>query len=63
MSDFQEKMKDLGSSLPDSVKQIVRKVLEAEHENRFRDDRRQLAETFANEALKLARNTGGEDES
>lgn len=54
MSAFQERMKKLASELTPESKEIVRKVLTAEHRMRF-SDRRDLAAEYATAALQLAK--------
>jgi hypothetical protein len=54
MSAFEERMKKLAVNLTPEAKEIVRKVLAAEHQTRF-SDRSKLPEDFANAALQLAK--------
>lgn len=54
MSAFQERMKRLASELTPEAKEIVKKVLAAEHHTRF-GDRSKLPEDYANAALQLAK--------
>lgn len=54
MSAFQDRMKKLASELSPEAKQIVKKVLSAEHQKRFAD-RSKLPDEFATSALQLAK--------
>ena len=54
MTEFHERMKKIASSLSPEAKKVVKKVLTAEHRMRFQD-RSELAEMFALEALKAAK--------
>lgn len=54
MSAFQERMKKLASELSPEAKEIVKKVLAAEHHKRFAD-RSNLPDEFATAALQLAK--------
>lgn len=54
MSTFQERMKKLASELSPEAREIVKKVLAAEHQKRF-SDRSNLPDEFATAALQLAK--------
>lgn len=54
MSAFQERMKKLASELSPEAKEIVKKVLAAEHQKRF-SDRSKLPDEFATAALQAAK--------
>ena len=54
MSAFQERMKKLASELSPEAKEIVKKVLAAEHQKRF-SDRSNLPDEFATAALQAAK--------
>lgn len=54
MATFHERMKIIASGLSPEAKEVVKKVLSAEHRMRFQD-RSELAENFALEALKAAK--------
>ena len=54
MSDFQDRMKKLATTLSPEAKEIVKKVLNDEHRNRF-SDRRELPEDYATAALQAAK--------
>ena len=54
MSAFQERMKKLASELSPEAKEIVKRVLAAEHQKRF-SDRGNLPDEFATAALQAAK--------
>ena len=54
MTTFHERMKTIASSLSPEAKEVVKKILAAEHKMRFHD-RSELPEAFALEALKAAK--------
>ena len=54
MSAFQDRMKKLASELSPEAKEIVKKVLAAEHQKRF-SDRSNLPDEFATAALQAAK--------
>jgi len=54
MSAFQDQMKRLASELSPEAKEIVKKVLAAEHQKRF-SDRSNLPDEFATAALQAAK--------
>lgn len=54
MSAFQDRMKMLANELSPEAKEIVKKVLAAEHQKRF-SDRSNLPEEFAMAALQAAK--------
>ena len=54
MSAFQERMKKLAIELSPEAKEIVKKVLSAEHQKRF-SDRSNLPDEFATAALQAAK--------
>lgn len=61
MSEFEERMKKLAEDLSPAAKTLVKQVLVLEHKRRFAN-RSELPETFANSALKLAKEMKGENE-
>ena len=61
MSEFEERMKKFAEDLSPAAKQLVKQVLVLEHKRRF-SNRSELPETFANSALKLAKELKGSDE-
>jgi hypothetical protein len=54
MSAFQERMKKIASDLSPEAKEIVKKVLQAEHQKRF-GDRSNLPDEYATAALQAAK--------
>lgn len=54
MSAFQERMKKIASELSPEAKEIVKRVLAAEHQKRF-SDRSNLPDEFATAALQAAK--------
>jgi hypothetical protein len=54
MSAFQDRMKKLARELSPEAKEIVRKILAAEHQKRF-SDRKNLPDEFATAALQAAK--------
>ncbi|MEU8076019.1 hypothetical protein AB0B31_11255 [Catellatospora citrea] len=60
MSAFEQHMKDLVTNLSPEAAAVTRVVIEAEHRRRFSEDRSDLQEDFAHQALQVTKPVGGD---
>ncbi|MBB5871906.1 hypothetical protein F4553_005285 [Allocatelliglobosispora scoriae] len=60
MSAFEQHIKNLVTELSPAAREVTKFVIEAEHRRRFAEDRSELREEFAHQALSATKPTGSD---